>query len=798
MASLGWRKLRGDLAAARGRVALMVGALAVSLIALGTVLGARTVLVRGIAASYLSSHPADATLELPGGIDGALLAEVRARPEVEAADAREVVMARVATGRPAPAMLRAHLDAMGMTRGDDTRPLQLFIEDDFAARHVNVVRRESGAWPPPTGAMLLERTALATLGAREGDTVTVTTPHGAPQAIAIAGVVHDTALAPAWQEHKGYAYITRATLAALGEPPVLHDLYVRFQPAPATQADAEATSTALASWLTARGHAVRQVRVPALRRHPHEGQMRTAQLALLVFSVLLLVLSAILVATLLGALLARQVREIGVMKALGARTGQLAALYAGLVALLGTVALAVAAPLAYLGARAFIAGIGSVMNLAIDDPAIPPWVFAVQAAAGLGVPLAIAAVPILRACRLSVHAALAQHGAREVVRAAPRWLPLAARNALRTPVRLALATGLLVAGGVMAMTAFNVKRAYERNLERMPAMWHYDVDFWLTEPAPAALGDELARIPGVSRVEPWAYASAAWARRDGLEVVHTYPDQGHGSFRVYGAPPATTLATLPLVAGRWLVPGDSDAIVMAQARGVALGQRVTLSLDGVATTWTVVGVVDPLPPSGAFVTDAAFARAVHVDGARLFRVAFAPGASSSQLTAALLGVLARGGARVETIEPFSLLDAALDDHVLVLTRAAVVLSAIMALVGLLGLGAAMGISVLERTREIGVLKAIGAGAGRVFRLIVGEAVAIGLASWLVATALVVPATYALDRFLGAQGFLGATFVISPVALAGWLVAVVAGSAAASFLPARRAARLTVREALAET
>jgi len=281
-------------------------------------------------------------------------------------------------------------------------------------------------------------------------------------------------------------------------------------------------------------------------------------------------------------------------------------------------------------------------------------------------------------------------------------------------------------------------------------------------------------------------------------VVHTYPDQGHGSFRVYGAPPATTLATLPLVAGRWLVPGDSDAIVMAQARGVALGQRVTLSLDGVATTWTVVGVVDPLPPSGAFVTDAAFARAVHVDGARLFRVAFAPGASSSQLTAALLGVLARGGARVETIEPFSLLDAALDDHVLVLTRAAVVLSAIMALVGLLGLGAAMGISVLERTREIGVLKAIGAGAGRVFRLIVGEAVAIGLASWLVATALVVPATYALDRFLGAQGFLGATFVISPVALAGWLVAVVAGSAAASFLPARRAARLTVREALAET
>jgi len=66
-------------------------------------------------------------------------------------------------------------------------------------------------------------------------------------------------------------------------------------------------------------------------------------------------------------------------------------------------------------------------------------------------------------------------------------------------------------------------------------------------------------------------------------------------------------------------------------------------------------------------------------------------------------------------------------------------------------------------------------------------VAIGAASWLVAGAVVVPATYFLDRFMSAQGFVTATFVIS-------LAVAAAGSAIASFLPAR----LTVRAALAET
>jgi energy-coupling factor transporter ATP-binding protein EcfA2 len=148
--------------------------------------------------------------------------------------------------------------------------------------------------------------------------------NGAPQAVAISGVVYDPSLAPAWQEREGYAYITPATLTRLGEPGTLGELKIVVAGAPYDQTTVDRTTRELGAWLRQQGHAVRELQIPPAGMHPHQNQMTWALLMLLSLSLLALMLSAILVATVIAGLLAQQIRQIGAMKTIGARTRQIA------------------------------------------------------------------------------------------------------------------------------------------------------------------------------------------------------------------------------------------------------------------------------------------------------------------------------------------------------------------------------------------------------------------------------------------------------------------------------------------
>ncbi|HEU4322001.1 MAG TPA: FtsX-like permease family protein, partial [Roseiflexaceae bacterium] len=118
-------------------------------------------------------------------------------------------------------------------------------------------------------------------------------------------------------------------------------------------------------------------------------------------------------------------------------------------------------------------------------------------------------------------------------------------------------------------------------------------------------------------------------------------------------------------------------------------------------------------------------------------------------------------------------------------------------VGCMGLASTMNLNVLERTREFGVLRALGARRSVVYRLVIVESLVIGVLGALLGLALSAPLTVALSRLIGMQlvySPLPAVFTWPPVAI--WLVGVLVLCAVASVAPARRAAGLTVREAVA--
>lgn len=126
-----------------------------------------------------------------------------------------------------------------------------------------------------------------------------------------------------------------------------------------------------------------------------------------------------------------------------------------------------------------------------------------------------------------------------------------------------------------------------------------------------------------------------------------------------------------------------------------------------------------------------------------------------------------------------------------------VMAILLALVGGLGLMGTMSINVLERTREIGVLRAIGAPNRSVAMVFILEGVGIGVLSWIMGAALAIPMSQALNAAVG-SATLGQplTYSYSLQGMWLWLAVVIVLSALASFIPARNASRLTVREVLA--
>jgi putative ABC transport system permease protein len=291
-------------------------------------------------------------------------------------------------------------------------------------------------------------------------------------------------------------------------------------------------------------------------------------------------------------------------------------------------------------------------------------------------------------------------------------------------------------------------------------------------------------------------------------VTSTYPDQGHGSISVTAIPAGSTLMPPPpLVEGRWLTPDESGAVVLSQAvrttalRGVRSGERIQLSISGTVTTWHVVGVSESVGAGhggGIFVTQHGFREATGGRQPNVFRVVTDAHDEGTRETVARNAERALSDAGLSVLSAASVgrLEAAGAGHMLPLILIFLGLSVGMGVVGFVGLASTMSTNVMERTREFGVMRAIGARAATVRKIVVGEGVFIALASCVVAAVPALALTAAMGAGFGRQ-FLNGTlpYQVSVLAVVVWLVAVMLGAVLATLAPASRASRLTVREAL---
>lgn len=799
MLSPRWRKLLRDVALAPGRMALMVLAMAAGMCALTTMLASYTILSRETTRNYLDTNPPSATLQLDA-IDAPLLAAIRAFPGIAAAQSGAVAGASLETA------------------GGAWLPLTIFVIDDFTRRPINTIYREAGAWPPPTGALLLEREALKLSGAAVGARLRLKTGHGGAQTVAIAGTVHDPALPPASRGQTVYGYASPATVAALGLDGTLRQLQLTVREQPMNVAAIEATVARLALWLQGRGHVVEKIRIPPPGQHPHQKVMSSILLMLLVFSAIALLLSAVLTATVLGAMLAQQTRQIGVMKTVGARSGQIAVLYLTLVGVLAVLATALGIWGGVAAGRTFSRLVLSqILNFTTHSGALPHWTYLALVSAGVLLPLLIATAPIRQASGMTVREAISDFGShRQRFSAQAGWLDrlpwldrgllMAMRNSLRRRGRLLLTLSLLAAAGAMYMSSLNVRAASQQHLAEAARDRRYDIETALMRAAPV---EQVMRIvgtlPEVAVVEPWSRSATTRQRADGLEIERVYPDGAHGTLTVAAVPEPNATLKLTMLDGRWLAPGDAGgAVLNGEALeffpNVKVGDSIGLSSRGQAITVKVAGIARQyMAPATVFVAPAAYARFAGQSGlSSTYRIVLrrhdeaAIAAAARRIEDALTGA----GIEVRLNMTETMLRKEVDGHFDLLIAAMLFISLLVAVVGVFGLGSAMGSNVAERGREFGIMRSIGASGGTVLRNVLCEGIWVALMSVPLAFALALPLSAAIGAFLGNMLFgLAFPLVVSTQAMWIWLALVLAGALLASGVPAWRAARLSIHQSL---
>jgi putative ABC transport system permease protein len=381
----------------------------------------------------------------------------------------------------------------------------------------------------------------------------------------------------------------------------------------------------------------------------------------------------------------------------------------------------------------------------------------------------------------------------------PRPLIISLRNTFRRKSRLALTLFTLTMGGAIFISVFNVRETLQDYISHIGDYFQADVTVDFDEPYRLQeVQQDVMSVDGVTMVEGWQFGSG--------ELLDD-KDNVIENLTLLAPPAESTLVQPILVAGRWMQVDDVRKMVVSEGLlksypNLKPGDHLNFKILGSKEVWEVVGIfkfVDQEGMLGYAPYEYVSQMNNQANRAYSYRIETEQHDRAYQDAKAeeLDKYLRDLGYKVRVAEAGS---ASLDTAVESLDILAVfllIMAILTAIVGSMGLTGTMSMNVLERTREIGITRAIGADDSAVMRTVIAEGVVIGSISFVLAIILSIPFTYVLSRIVSVAIFqtpIDVVFIYTGYVI--WLGLVLVLSTFASILPARNAARLTIREVLA--
>ena len=658
--------------------------------------------------------------------------------------------------------------------------------------------------------IILDYSALS-LGYKPGDMILVELSDGKRRELRLAGYMHDVTGAPYTLANMANGYVTPNTMEWLGGTLDYDKLAVSVSENPTDQDHVTEVAQAVADRMKDAGATVDFVFVNNPGHHFAYSVAQGMFFVLGILGYLTVILSGFLVVNTITALMTQQTRYIGIMKAVGGSALQIFGMYVVLIMGFGALAFLIAAPLADRAALTIGIGMADWLNFWPAPYKGYTATYVQQALVALVAPLLAALVPIFNSVRVTVREALSDYGLGGSAKSKtasvnrnstllPRPIRISLRNTFRRKARLSLTLFTMVLGGAIFISIYNIWGSFGKWMNDIQGYFLADINVSFSRAYRFDKVSEMAKsVRGVESVEGWlVYTGTLKMNED--EV---------GKQIVFVAPPSSSTLIDPIISnGRWLNSQDENAIVIGNQLlniypNLQLGDWLTIDVDGKDTKWQIVGfysLAGNLEAPYLYVNYEYMSRLVNQPGqVYSLRIITASHdtATQTRVNDELQAMFKARGVQVSSTQLSAEWVEQQQSQTDIFVYFMLIMASLIAIVGGLGLMGTMSINVLERTREIGVMRAIGASNGDIQAIVIIEGMVIGLLSWFISIFVSIPITNALAYGVG-MSLLEAPLptVYGWTGIFAWLAFTLALGTIASALPAHRASRLTVRDTLA--
>jgi putative ABC transport system permease protein len=796
-----WQKVWFDLWNNKSRTLLAVLSIAAGLFAVGAIFGMVDQLLTGMDKAHSEVAPSHVNIILRNFITDDVIEDLKTIPGVVDIDPLNQIAVRY---RVQPE--------------DDWEMGMLVMRPDFQLQTFDLQILKEGSWPTDNN-IAVERLSSQYYGVPIGGSVTFQVD-GEEKSYPVAGIVRHPFVQPPLFGGQAHFFINSEQLEDFGIPSGYYgQLLVQIDPY--SRENAQSAAGEIRSRLADQGYGV----VVSLYQDPqlHWGRMFVEGITLIMrlMAVVSLILSVVLVMNTMTALITQQTDQIGVIKAIGGRRSTIMRIYLSSVAIYGLLALLPAVPLSALFAFFMSQWFLNLFNVDYLTFQVSQRAIIYTILAGVLAPILAALWPVLKGAAITVRQAISSYGLggdfgsgrldRSIERFGARFLPAAYAAALgnmfRRKVRLVLSLVVLTTAGVMFLIAMTLIQSITFTLDNEMARQNYDVRLGFTENQPiSSVLNTITPVEGVQAAEMW-YSRNATILRDGERLKDS---AGLGA-QLLGIPANTDFYRPIITDGRWIQPEDERVVVIsaetAKLNQIATGDTITLDLGELGSaSWEVIGEYRVIYGSG-FLVEPIYApidAVAEVTGQKdegtqvLIRGNISNLSEENALVKRLTSTLEDAGYKLD----FYTTSARLDERVYVdnqfnsIISMLLSLAMLVAMVGGIGLMGSLAISVVERTREIGVLRSIGARSSSIMSIFIMEGILQGLLSFIIAVPIAFVLAQPLARQLGRTMLeIDLDFSFSYPAVGIWLTTILFISIVASVVPARSATRISVRESL---